>query len=123
MSYILVHCVSVASGLYKTSYMLSLSIRRVAVFLLCFASFIIGICWVFFTKTLLVFYSVSLLNSLSFHALFSIIWYILVGGLTLHIPFTLFVGRFNMLNTMITTILDQARAILSVLVSLFSLTT
>lgn len=74
----------------------------------------------FLTKTVLVFCSMSLLNSLFFHALFSIILYILVGGLTLHIPFTLFVGPFNMLTTMIPTILDEARAILSVLVSLFS---
>lgn len=54
----------------------------------------------------LVFYSMSLLNTLSFDALFSIILYILVWCLTLHIPFTLFVGPFNMLTTMIPTILD-----------------
>lgn len=70
MSYILVPCVSVASGLYRTSYMLSVSIRSVAVFLLCFASFIIGICCLFFgffTKTVLVFYSMSLLNCSFFY--------------------------------------------------------
>lgn len=68
MSYILVPCVSVASRLYRTDDMLSLSIRSVAVFLLCFASFIIGICCLFFfTKTVLVFYSMSLLNCSFFY--------------------------------------------------------
>lgn len=103
MSYILVPCVSVASRLYRTSDMLSLSIRSVAVFLLCFASFIIGIsCLVFFLRKLF-WYSIV---CPCLTALFSIILYIVVGGLTLHIHFTLSVGPFYMLITMIQTILD-----------------
>lgn len=116
MSYILVPCVSVASGLYRTSYMLSLSISFSIMLRLFHYRNLLG----FFFLQKQLWYSIVCPCLTAYLFIFSIILYILVGGNTLQIPFTLFVGPFNMLTTMLPTILDKARAILSVLVSLFS---
>lgn len=74
MSYILVPCVSVASGLYRTSYMLSLSISF-SIMLRLFHYRNLLVFFFFFTKTVMVFYSMSLLNSLSFHFFYHFVYF------------------------------------------------
>lgn len=98
MSYILVPCVSVASRLYRTSDMLSCSCFSIMLRLFHNRNLL----FVFFLRKLF-WYSIV---CPCLTALFSIILYIVVGGLTLHIHFTLSVGPFYMLITMIQTILD-----------------
>lgn len=73
MSYILVLCVSVASGLYRTSYMLSLSISFSIMLRLFHNRNLLFV--FFFTRTVLVFYSMSLLNSLSFHFFYHFVYF------------------------------------------------
>lgn len=91
MSYILVPCVSVASGLYRTSYMLSLSISF-SIMLRLFHNR--NLLFVFFLQELF-WYSIVCPCLTAYLFIFSIILYILVGGNTLHIPLTLFFGPFN----------------------------
>lgn len=103
MSYILVPSVSVASGLYRTSYMYSLSISF-SIMLRLFHNR--NLLLLFFFLQELFWYSIVCPCLTAYLFIFSIILYILVGGNTLHIPLTLFVGPFNMLTTMLPTILD-----------------